>query len=84
MQPIICGCRSLKGKASIVNPVNKLFSLGYKVQQSFFVQEKKTHQDELGEQHETSLPLNPIQTGGGGFSNPPSGKIVITPTPKEL
>ena len=21
---------------------------------------------------------------GGGFSNPPSGKIVITPTPKEL
>ena len=22
--------------------------------------------------------------GGGGFSNPPSGKIVITPTPKEL
>ena len=29
--------------------------------------------------------LNPIQTGGGGgFSNPPSGKVVITPTPKEL
>ena len=30
--------------------------------------------------------VNPIQTGrgGGGFSNPPSGKIVITPTPKEL
>ena len=27
--------------------------------------------------------LNPIQTGGG-FSNPPSGKIVITATPKEL
>ena len=27
--------------------------------------------------------LNPTQTGGG-FSNPPSGKIVITPTPKEL
>ena len=28
----------------------------------------------------------PIQTcGGGGFSNPPpSGKIVITPTPKKL
>ena len=32
----------------------------------------------------TSL-LNPIQTGGGGgFSNIPSGKIVITFTPKEL
>ena len=31
------------------------------------------------------LSLNPIQTGGGGgFSNPPSGKIVITPTPIEL
>ena len=29
--------------------------------------------------------INPIQTGGGGgFSNPPSGKIVITPTPKQL
>ena len=28
--------------------------------------------------------INPIQTGGGGFSNPPTGKIVITPTPKEL
>ena len=30
--------------------------------------------------------INPIQTegGGGGFSNPPSGKIVINPTPKEL
>ena len=27
--------------------------------------------------------LNSIQTGGG-FSNPPSGKFVITPTPKEL
>ena len=28
--------------------------------------------------------FNPIQSGGGGFSNPPSDKIVITPTPKEL
>ena len=31
--------------------------------------------------------FNPIQTGvggGGGFSNSPSGKIVVTPTPKEL
>ena len=24
-----------------------------------------------------------VQTGGGGFSNPPTSKIVITPTPKE-
>ena len=37
MRPINCGFRSLKGKASIVNPVNKLFSLGYKVEQTFFV-----------------------------------------------
>ena len=36
------GFRSLKGKASVVNPVNKLFSLGYKVQQIFFVPGKKT------------------------------------------
>ena len=29
--------------------------------------------------------INPIQTGGGGgFSNPPFGKIVTTPTPKKL
>ena len=29
--------------------------------------------------------VNPIQTGGGGgLLEPPSGKIVITPTPKEL
>ena len=30
--------------------------------------------------------INPIQTGGGGGGEvrPPSGKIVITPTPKEL
>ena len=31
-----------------------------------------------------SSDINPIQTGGGRFSNPPSGKIVITPTPREL
>ena len=41
MWPINCGFRSLKGKASIVNPVNKLFSLGFKVQQSFFVPREK-------------------------------------------
>ena len=55
MRPINCGFRSLKGKASIVNLVNKLFSLGYKVQQTFFVPEKKDN--ELGEQRETSLQL---------------------------
>ena len=54
MRPINCGFRSLKGKASIVNPVNKLFSLGYKVQHSFFLRGKK---HELGEQRETSLLL---------------------------
>ena len=37
MRPIDCGFRSLEGKASIVNPVNKLYSLAYKVQQTFFV-----------------------------------------------
>ena len=48
-----CGFRSLKGKASIVNPVNKLCSLAYKVQQTFFIPAKKKL--ELGEQHETRL-----------------------------
>ena len=28
--------------------------------------------------------LTLFRLGGGGFSNPPSGEIVITPTPKEL
>ena len=33
----------------------------------------------------TLLKLTLFRLGGeGGFSNPPSGKIVITPTPKEL
>jgi len=41
MQPINCGFRSLKGKASIVNPESKLYSLAYKVQQAFFVPAKK-------------------------------------------
>ena len=39
-----CGFRSLKGKASIFNPnypINKRFSLGYKVQQTFFASGKK-------------------------------------------
>ena len=40
MWPINCGFRSLKGKASIVNPVNKLYSLAYEVQQTFFVPPK--------------------------------------------
>ena len=56
MRPINCGFRSLKGKASIVNPVNKLYSLAYKVQQTFFVPAEKRH--ELGEQHDTRLLLN--------------------------
>ena len=30
------------------------------------------------------LTLFRLGGGGGGFSNPPSGKIGITPTPKEL
>ena len=47
--------RSLKDKASIVNPVSKLYSLAYKVQQTFFVPAKKRR--ELGEQHETRLLL---------------------------
>ena len=33
--------RSLKGKVSIINPVSKLYSLAYKVQQTFFVPAKK-------------------------------------------
>ena len=58
MRPVNCGFRSLKGKASSVNPVNKLYSLAYKVQQNFFVPVKKNlKKHELGEQHETSLLL---------------------------
>ena len=54
MRPINCGFRSLKGKESIVHAVNKLFSLSYKVQQTFFIPGKK---HELGEQRETNLLL---------------------------
>ena len=50
---INCGFRSLKGKASIGNPVNKLYSLAYKAQQTFFAPAK----NELGEQYETRLLL---------------------------
>ena len=57
MRPVNCGFRSLKGKASSVNPVNKLYSLAYKVQQNFFVPAKKKEEHELGEQHETGLLL---------------------------
>ena len=53
MRPVNCGFRSLKGKAGSVNPVNKLYSLAYKVQQTSFVPEKQKH--EIGEQHETRL-----------------------------
>ena len=55
MRPINCGFSSLKGKANIVNPINKIYSIAYKVQQTFFVPEQKQH--ELGEQHETCLVL---------------------------
>ena len=54
MRPTNCGFRSLEGKASIVNPVNKLYSLAYKVQRTFFVPAKKP---ELSEQRETCLLL---------------------------
>ena len=40
--------------SSIVNPVNKLYSLSYKVQQTFFVPAIKTW---ISEQHDTSLLL---------------------------
>ena len=40
--------------SSIVNPVNKLYSLAYKVQQTFFVPAIKTW---ISEQHDTSLLL---------------------------
>ena len=40
MRPINCGFRSLKGRTSIVNPVDKLYILAYKVQQTFFVTAK--------------------------------------------
>ena len=35
--PINCCFRSFKGKANIVNPVNKLYSVAYKVQRSILV-----------------------------------------------
>ena len=61
MRPINCGFRYLKGSLffsdvvpSIVNPVNKLYSLAYKVQQTFFVPAIKTW---ISEQHDTSLLL---------------------------
>ena len=38
---INCGFRNFKGKASTGDPVNKLYSLAYKVQQTFFVPAKK-------------------------------------------
>ena len=38
--------------SSIVNPVNKLYSLAYKVQQTFYVPAKQTNKSE---QHDTSF-----------------------------
>ena len=55
------GFRSLKGSLFVLkavvsyNPVNKLYSLAYKDQQTFFVAAKKKH--ELSEQHDTCLLL---------------------------
>ena len=61
MRCVNCGFRSLKGRLlffwkAVVshNPVNKLYSLAYKVQQTFFVPAKK---HELSEQHDTCLLL---------------------------
>ena len=61
MRPINCGFRCLKGSLfflevvpSIVNPVNKLYSLAYKVQQTFLVPAIKTR---ITEQHDTSFLL---------------------------
>ena len=48
-----CCYRSLKGKASIFNPVNKLYSLAYKVQQTFFLPAQKKHK--LGAEHASHL-----------------------------
>ena len=64
MRPIDCGFRSLEGKASIVNPVNKLYSLAYKVQQTFFVPAKK---HEFGEEHDTCLLLKSYYSYGNVF-----------------
>ena len=50
---------------SIVNPVNKLYSLAYKVQQTFFVPAKEKH--ELGEEHDTCLLLNSYYSYGNVF-----------------
>ena len=59
MRPINCCFTSLKGKASIVNPVIKLYSLTYKDQQTFFVPAKK---HELGKAHDTCLLLIVMET----------------------
>ena len=64
LRPINCCFRSLKGKVSIVNPVNKLYSLAYKVQQTFFVLAKK---HELGEEHDTCLLLKSYYSYGNVF-----------------
>ena len=44
---------------SIVNPVNNVYSLAYKVQQTFFVLAIKTW---ISEQHDTSFLLIVIET----------------------
>ena len=63
---INCCFRSLKGKASIVNPLNNLYALAYKVQQTFFVPAtKKKHK--LGEEHDTCLLLKSYYSYGNVF-----------------
>ena len=64
MRPINCGFRSLKGRASIVNPVDKRYFLAYKVQQTFFVTAKK---HDLDEQHETRFLLAETVTSGSSI-----------------
>ena len=59
MRPVNCGFRSFKGiftaaAPSTVNPVNKLCSLAFKVQQTFFVTGKKK-KTWISEQHDTSF-----------------------------
>ena len=71
MRRINCGFRCLKGSlffsefvSSIVNPVNKLYFLAYKVQQTFFVPAIKTG---ISEQHDTSFLLTKYYSYGNVF-----------------
>ena len=65
MRPINCGIRQFKRQHMFfesctgywVNPVNNIYSLACKVQQTFFVPAKKKKKRELGEQHNICLLL---------------------------